>query len=679
MLSGMLSLALLGCAQEEGPTVYAGPQLDAASLHLDLGLARSDEPVEAQLRVSNGGDLPLGISTIGLASAERGGSGHGGAFALQWSVEDIEVAEDALPVEQEEGLAAVLAPGAVLPINVSFEPSRVGDNYDAVVVRSADGAEDGQFPLRAHRDNLHSELVVSVHGVGEADGYGVPSLPSSVDMGFAFEGRDPVSVQTQLENLGAGPLELLHTDLEDCNSGFLLETAPSPGSVLLPGESMTFGLRYLALHEDPALCRLNVHMNDGIGEVSRQSTFEVNSDLSCPDEPPTVEILSPEPTELYSGAGPLELEVRVRDSNQPNSTLVCRVGSAMRVHATLASCTPPDGSGHCFVEVPLDNYATGGWGSEVFELQVEDACGQQGRDAVVVRLNSDFPDSDEDGDGVGTVGSRADCDDDDPAVFPAANEVADGKDNDCDWLIDEGTSSYDDDGDTFSEAAGDCDDTRDTVYPGAHEVPDGRDQDCDGRIDEGTVHGDDDMDGFSTVEGDCDDEDREIHPTAQEICGNWVDDNCNGLRDDEETCVEVDVDPKLIGGVRLSQDGVEPGESIEASVWVFDPDDDVVQVEWVIEEGTWELLSEDRILWTAPPRTDSEDWSIHIHKIQVRVTDARGGEDWSIAELWAWPKGGLEAARTDDAEPIKGGCATAPAASGWVLLLGLLGLRRRWR
>jgi hypothetical protein len=124
-----------------------------------------------------------------------------------------------------------------------------------------------------------------------------------------------------------------------------------------------------------------------------------------------------------------------------------------------------------------------------------------------------FTDSDGDGFGddstlvlqcnpsTGLVFVGGDCDDGSAAVNPAATEVCDGVDNDCDGDIDvdaiDGILVYaDGDGDGygsiteqslaceveegFTTEAGDCDDATDRIYPGAPETCDGVDRDCDG-------------------------------------------------------------------------------------------------------------------------------------------------------------------------------------------------------
>jgi hypothetical protein len=147
---------------------------------------------------------------------------------------------------------------------------------------------------------------------------------------------------------------------------------------------------------------------------------------------------------------------------------------------------------------------------------------------------------DDDGDGYTEL--EGDCNDDNDGISPVAEEIADGVDQDCDDIIDEGTDVYDDDGDGFSEEDGDCNDDNSAVYPGAEEVSNGVDDDCDDIIDEGSDGYDDDGDGYTELGGDCDDTDPLVSPVGIEVCGDDIDNDCDSYIDDEDDDTDEDGD-----------------------------------------------------------------------------------------------------------------------------------------
>ncbi|MEX1361560.1 MAG: MopE-related protein [Nannocystaceae bacterium] len=86
--------------------------------------------------------------------------------------------------------------------------------------------------------------------------------------------------------------------------------------------------------------------------------------------------------------------------------------------------------------------------------------------------------------------------------------------------------TLDDDGDGFDIGL-DCDDSDPDVNPGEVEIcGDGIDNDCDGVDD--VCANDLDGDGFDAID-DCDDMDANVNPDAKEDCFSGVDDNCDGI------------------------------------------------------------------------------------------------------------------------------------------------------
>jgi len=222
---------------------------------------------------------------------------------------------------------------------------------------------------------------------------------------------------------------------------------------------------------------------------------------------------------------------------------------------------------------------------------LDDDCNGQTDEAGAQGMTAFYGDGDGDGHGspdVSTVACVApsgfsalqdDCDDTDPNVHAAMNELCDGVDNDCDGLIDddavESPWMADADRDGFGDPndvvlacippAGrvlddtDCDDTKADISPNGAELCDGLDNDCDGLVDDADpqldaplFYADADEDGFglgsssrpacslpagyATQKGDCDDASGAVYPGADEVC-DALDNDCDGLIDDADTYV----------------------------------------------------------------------------------------------------------------------------------------------
>ena len=177
---------------------------------------------------------------------------------------------------------------------------------------------------------------------------------------------------------------------------------------------------------------------------------------------------------------------------------------------------------------------------------------------------------------MGYVIASTDCNDQDAAINPAAIEVCDDLDNNCDGFIDEDleqfTYYFDEDADGYGEVmrdtqtcynvppmgfvvpSTDCNDQDAAINPAAIEFCDDIDNNCDGQIDEdlqlytyyldadSDSYGDDAISiqicydvpaiGYVVDNTDCVDDDSAINPAAVEICDD-IDNNCDGQVDED--------------------------------------------------------------------------------------------------------------------------------------------------
>ncbi|NCG18566.1 MAG: hypothetical protein GWP91_06100, partial [Rhodobacterales bacterium] len=223
----------------------------------------------------------------------------------------------------------------------------------------------------------------------------------------------------------------------------------------------------------------------------------------------------------------------------------------------------------------------------------------------------------------GYVAGDADCNDDEAAQFPGAQERCDGADTNCDGLVDneavdQPTFYRDFDGDGFGDSTdvqstcqaeagfvdngNDCDDTAAEISPDADEYCDAVDHNCDedsllDAVDAPLWFEDVDVDGYAGFlgiaacehpgdgwydsPGDCDDLDPTVNPTATEVPADGFDQDCDAVED-----CWADTDGDGVGGTDVasgSLDCTSPGVSassgdcndVDASVGLY-----VLEVPW---------------------------------------------------------------------------------------------------
>ncbi len=274
--------------------------------------------------------------------------------------------------------------------------------------------------------------------------------------------------------------------------------------------------------------------------------------------------------------------------------------------ATVFACDAPQGYTANGNDCDDTNAATNPSAYEICD-GIDNNCDGSTDDASALNTTTFYADTDSDGYGDAAnsvtaceapsnhVTNDSDCDDTQEATNPAADELCDGSDNDCDGSVDEASAVdastwyADADNDTYGNASSsqvactapsghvtdssDCDDTSATTNPGATETCNGTDDNCDGSTDEGvltTWYADLDSDGYGSTSVhqeacnapaayvsnnlDCNDADTSINPGALEVCDALnTDEDCDGgaVAIAVEVCVEGAQDALVCGPIAV--------------------------------------------------------------------------------------------------------------------------------
>ena len=703
---GVLSAS---CGDTEETVRYDFPRLELSTEMVEFNSVEQGASTTRTVWLSNLGDLSMGITAIDMGANDRSDPN----FSVSWAISDMECPEgddtgeaaakgfttdsgggeetdgpgpDDTGIEEvPEGAIAVLDKDCRLPVQVSFTPDALGTLWGSLIIRTGTEhkAEGDNSDPAFYSDPIHSKRLVYLVGEGERGIANVMIRPRRFDYGHLWTGTAE-KAYIAIQNAGDGDLTVQEPYLDGCADTFQITGMGSEGAytVLEPGISTFVEVTYTPESTDAASCTMIVESDDE-DSPRIEVDLEANTGVDPENVPPTVIIRTPGVGHQWSGgeADSLRLQLNIFDLNQPADTLTCRVKSMVLAEgASVAHCEAEDESGHVYVDVPYEYVDTG---VDTIKVQVTDASEIISYASISVLWNAGFPQSDDDGDGWGDEADadedgNFDCDDLNANTYPYAAEIADGHDNDCDGVIDEGTRDYDDDGDSFSENEGDCNDYDEDVYAGAWEIADYKDNDCDGITDEGSSLYDDDGDGYTEMDQDCDDEDAAVHPGAVEYC-DGIDNDCNGLRDSSDGCVEIDSEPYVVGGINLQQTACEPGDAIMVSVFAYDADGQTLDYAWSGDEGLViePLTGSPSVTVTCP---DPSNNSGSVLSLYVYITDEDQNPVWDFDEMWVYPAGDLYRQYAKIVYQ-QGSCATGaalPALSlAWLALVGAAIRRRR--
>ena len=306
-----------------------------------------------------------------------------------------------------------------------------------------------------------------------------------------IETGEVVLLEGTVDDADVGPEGLSVTFSSSVDGELGTATPDSDGSVLYGADGLTTGIHTLTLTA-----------TDDAGTTCTASTAIRIA------EPPFVRIDSPAPAEEFNDGDTISFGGTATDNEDANDTLTVSWESSLD---GVFNDNAPDSAGTVAASQILSV------GDHEVRLIVTDSDGMQRSSLTTVKVLPCEYFYDGDGDGFGDpatgiptceppvnyVLDGTDCDDSDPDSYPGADEYCDGHDDDCDGTTDEydalDASQWwtDADGDGFGDPAtiqtactqpsdtvsvgDDCDDTNDAINPGAEEVcGDGVDDDCDG-------------------------------------------------------------------------------------------------------------------------------------------------------------------------------------------------------
>lgn len=319
---------------------------------------------------------------------------------------------------------------------------------------------------------------------------------------------------------------------------------------------------------------------DSLGNLE----WEKNYGGTCSEESQSIKIIEYDENEFVFTGRTCSDDIDVSENKGANDYWIVSIDSTGNILWEKTIGGTGEEVSYSIIPISDGNLIVAGW-STSFDEDVTETYSINNYWLVKLGWCTDIYYADTDGDGYGDIASDSaacstplgfvtdstDCNDADNLIYPAAEDICNAIDDNCNGLTDEDAvfTVYfaDADGDSYGDVyndslacsmltgyvtdSADCNDADFYIHPDTKEICNFLDDNCNTEIDEGITYfllyadadgdtfGDAENDslfcnlteGFVTDSSDCDDTNENIYPGAPEIL-NGTDDNCDGKIDE---------------------------------------------------------------------------------------------------------------------------------------------------
>ena len=432
----------------------------------------------------------------------------------------------------------------------------------------ADSTPDTEGKVSCAWTATHGTTKLTLH-VRDSD---TESSEASIDINVTQSAAPTIQITAPTEHLEyyedtIVPLEATVSDPDNSPTDLTVTWASSAGTVTLstPGSVDSSGsfLSGASLAADEH--QLTATVTDPYGNTGTDSvTITVHGENTAP----SCAFTSPERGATFAPGDTILFEGTCTDAETAPTQLTLTLESHLA--GELDDDVPINTAGA--FTLPVSTLPAG---DHVITITATDSRGEEGVDTLTISVCEGTWYTDDDGDGYGdpttatdaciqpsgTVDNGDDCDDTRAHVAPGAAE----NESLTDCMADADGDGYGDSSVPTGITAGtDCNDADSAVHPAATEVCNTVDDDCDGDTDDAdssvdtstgsTFYADTDTDGYGNASSttlsctvpsgyvtdatDCNDTDSAVNPGATEVC-NTIDDDCDGDIDDNDTSLDA--------------------------------------------------------------------------------------------------------------------------------------------